>query len=465
MPEILMTSEEQKDAARVKNVLYEALERNQSLPVALTAVNVQGGANTRSSFLRSHLELLLSKPYTVTSLFSALDQTASNLNSFGIFSDLSYALDLTQPELSAGVYPPGTLPLTATMVLKEAPSKRLRTGTDVGNGEVSAYVNGSLNNIFGGAESLTLDANIGTRTKSSYILNYSMPIQNSHMWKADLSGIVSTTDREWASHEQDLKGLRLKATGPGALGGVQEVGYEAFMRSVTGLKDEASVTVRAAAGDSFKSSFFNSWTLDKRNDPLFPTEGYYIKMRNEVAGFLPNNKGDIQFMKGEIETQTARSFLNDYFTISVSARTGLLWSLLGDGKTNIVDRFFLGGPNDVRGFYLNRMGPSDEEDSIGGETYVLYGISLFSRLPNVSRESPLRLHFFANGGSLLGIDRADPKSTLIELLQKPSVSAGVGLIYRHPVARFELNFTLPIAVRSSEFPRKGFQFGIGLSYL
>ncbi|KAJ8103206.1 surface antigen-domain-containing protein [Lipomyces tetrasporus] len=450
-----------KDAKRVQALVYEALERNQTLPVSLTSLTIQGGSGTRSSFLRAQVDDLLTKPYTVRTLLQALDDSAKKLNSFGIFNGVAFGLDLAAPQENL----PGVVALEGTLRLQDAPTKRLRTGTDVGNGEVSAYASGSLLNVFGGAESLTIDANIGSQKRSSYIVNYSTPIKNSHLWRADLSGIASSSNKDWASHEEVIRGLRAKAVGPGAFGGTQEIGYEAFWRTVTGVKSHASESVRAEAGDSFKSSVFNTWTLDKRNDPLFPTQGFSIKLKNEVAGYLPNRQGDIQFMKGEVEGQVAQSFWKENFTISLTGRSGLLWSFMKDGKTSIVDRFVLGGANDVRGFYLNRMGPSDEEDSIGGEAYAAGGLSLFSRLPGVAHTSPLRLHLFANAGSLLGLNRENPRETIAKLFKEPSVAAGVGLIYKHPVARFELNFTLPIAARASEFPRKGFQFGLGMSFL
>ena len=47
----------------------------------------------------------------------------------------------------------------------------------------------------------------------------------------------------------------------------------------------------------------------------------------------------------------------------------------------------------------------------------------------------------------------------------PSISAGIGLVYAHPVARFELNFSLPLVIRQGEQGRKGLQFGIGINFL
>jgi outer membrane protein insertion porin family len=84
-----------------------------------------------------------------------------------------------------------------------------------------------------------------------------------------------------------------------------------------------------------------------------------------------------------------------------------------------------------------------------------------------------------NGGRLLAIRNGEKEGTLTNNEVKqgisnaitelgnglPSMSAGVGLVYAHPVARFELNFSLPLVVRRHEEARKGVSFGIGINFL
>lgn len=170
-------------------------------------------------------------------------------------------------------------------------------------------------------------------------------------------------------------------------------------------------------------------------------------------------------------------------------RAGLLYPLtLAGGDTplpsRVNDRFILGGPTDVRGFRFAGLGPRDAHDSVGGDVYAAGGLSLLMPLPRVGKQTPLRLQAFVNGGRLLalrdqGASTEKPaahwdadgvarsvRATLTELAQGvPSMAAGVGIVYAMPVARFELNFTLPLTVRRGEVGRKGISLGVGLSFL
>src|SRR5204863_5229018 len=82
----------------------------------------------------------------------------------------------------------------------------LKTGTDLGNVEGSAYGNLLWRNIFGGAESLNVNASAGTRTRSSYSADFDTPILSNPDVRFQVGGLASSTHKSWASHEEVLKG-------------------------------------------------------------------------------------------------------------------------------------------------------------------------------------------------------------------------------------------------------------------
>lgn len=379
--------------------------------------------------------------------------------------------------------------LDVILTAKEKSRILLKSGTDLGNVEGSAYGNFLWRNIFGGAENLNLNASWGTRTRSAYQAAFETPILSNPDFRFELGGISSSTQKVWASHEEGLKGAWAKLRWLSQSGHFHEFGYNGFWRQLTGLSEAASPSVRADAGDSVKSSIFHNWVNERRDNPLLPSRGYYAKAFNELAGWGPL-KGDVSFWKSEIETQGAVPIPipgirgNSGVSFTTGFRAGLLYPLGLDADSRpqlsrINDRFVLGGPTDVRGFRICGLGPREGQDSLGGDVYAAGSANLLVPVPRVGVDHPLRLQAFVNGGRLLPLrtsQKTTPTnsaevndaaaSTLSELTNGlPSAAAGIGLVYAHPVARFELNFSLPLVLRKGEEGRKGLQLGIGINFL
>lgn len=57
------------------------------------------------------------------------------------------------------------------------------------------------------------------------------------------------------------------------------------------------------------------------------------------------------------------------------------------------------------------------------------------------------------------------RETIHNSLSQPSVSAGIGLVYRFDPVRVEVNFAVPLIAARSDGLQRGFQAGIGLEFL
>lgn len=360
----------------------------------------------------------------------------------------------------------------------------LKTGTDFGNTEGTGYVNGTYRNVFGGAESLNASASIGTRTRSAYDVNFQAPIMANPDIIAEAGGYASNRSHQHlASHEEALKGGRLGIKWRNK-GDMHEAGLAGVWRQITELSEEASVSVRMDAGDTVKNALNYTFTRDRRDNALLPRSGYLYKHSSELAGWAGLG-GDVAFGRTEIEAQGAATIPGTDISVTAGLRGGLLYPLslgLGDAKvapkpSRINDRFQLGGPTDVRGFRERGLGAKDGEDSVGGDAYLAGGASIFFPLPRLGADKPLRIQGFVNGGRLVGlqgiggaekgsdVNRSVANAVKMMMGQLPSIAVGVGIVYAHPVARFEMNFCLPIVAREGEGARKGLQFGIGMNFL
>ena len=461
--------------------------------MTISSIRVLHATHTRHGFLEQIFHPILShnRPdqptYTLQEALSEIGGAVDKLNRLDIFQQpISTYID-TPDQTDASTTPTDHVVYISA---KERGRYTIKTGTEAGTAEGSAYVSAALRNIFGGAESLNAHASLGTRTRSAYSATFGTPILSNPDLRFEIGGLASSTLKHWASHEEVLKGANTRLLWHTSSRSRHEFMYAGLWRQVTGLAEKASPTIRTDAGDSFKSSLTHTWSVDTRDLPMMPSRGYLLKTVSELAGFGPL-KGDVGFGKFELESQAAVPIpipgISGDSGISFTAglRGGLLYPLAASGQqtpqSRINDRFQLGGPTDVRGFRLSGLGPRDGQDAVGGDVYAAGGASLLLPLPRVGKETPLRLQAFINGGRLLALQdpgASDPskessrdvEGSLLATVNKlgdglPSCAAGVGLVYAHPAARFELNFSLPLVVRKGEEGRKGFSFGVGINFL
>ncbi|KAB8302659.1 hypothetical protein EYC80_006023 [Monilinia laxa] len=456
----------------------ELIGNNSTKPVTISSIRLLGPSRTRRSFLDSIFKRLLSanrdEPYKLSEALQELSIATNKLRRHGIFhDDISMFIDKSDPT------DPSSTPSDIDIYIRarERGVITLKTGTDLGNAEGSAYGNAQWRNIFGGAEALNVNAATGTRTRSAYQATFETPIFSDPDKRIAVDILSSSTSKPWASHEEVLKGGGIKYSWASGGGSTHQVGYNGVWRQVTGLAGNASPTVRNDVGDTVKSSISHTWLKDERNHPILPNQGYLLKTISEIAGWGPL-KGDVGFWKSEIESSGAVKVPGiPGASLTAGIRAGMLYPLgVGVGTaakpSRINDRFQLGGPTDVRGFKIGGLGPRDRQDAVGGDIYAASSINLLLPLPRVDVSTPLRLQLFANAGRLLALKTPDKNTskdvygTIAELGKEiPSLAAGIGMVYAHPVARFELNFGLPIVVRKGEETRKGLQFGVGINFL
>ncbi|KAI0204479.1 outer membrane protein [Astrocystis sublimbata] len=475
----------------------QLLSQNQTLPVTVSSIQIHGAKNTRKSFLDPLFQPLVENSqdahYTLADLLKEVGSTVTTLDKFDIFHP-GIVVHLAQPPH----LDPSTSPsdLDVSLRVREKGRLMLKTGTDLGNTEGSAYGTMFLRNIFGGAEVLSVNASAGTRTRSAYSAEFTTPIKSNPNLRLSIDGLASSTHKPWASHEELLKGAGLRLNWAKDNGDRFQVGYSNTWRQLTGLAATASPTVRGDAGDSVKSAISYMFQRERRDNPQLPQSGYMMKTSAELAGWGALG-GDIGFSKSEMEIAGAVPIPipglagPSGVSIGCGLRAGMLYPLplsfgfSGASPSRLNDRFTLGGPTDVRGFSLAGLGPRDGSDALGGDVFAAGSVNMLFPLPKVGADSPFRFQLFANGGRSVAMRNKKKQNDTVSGQRMtansvwngmfsatkevgnglPSISAGFGLVYAHPVARFELNFSLPLVMRLGEESRKGLQVGVGINFL
>ncbi|SCU89722.1 LAFA_0E20340g1_1 [Lachancea sp. 'fantastica'] len=442
-------------------------------PVQVSNIIVNNSGCVRPDVLQKYVDQTLGKATNLEELCEESDVLNMKLISNGLVENstqtldsrgiLHYDLNASHPK-SSYASPIGGQNILSVLdvvsILDLQPLKKFtaKTGTNVGNGEGDGYLQFQWRNAFNGGEKLTFDATKGTKTHSSYLMDYSQPL--SPFWSWDSA--VYKNSRALGNSELLLRGIRasLKSTFEKHKNVNHEFQYEHAWRSTIANGNHSSNSLLLSCGDDIKTAFGYSLFWDSRDQPVLASSGKYVKLSNELA--LSS------FWKVGLETGAAKSWLeNDFLTVSGSLKAGYINNFHPRTKAiHLSDKFHCGGSNDVRSFNLMGLGPKDLFDSIGGDAFVTYGISAFSRLP-VARwsESNFRLHTFFNGGRLINSNGCSARSCLQALAQEHSMSTGFGLVFGHSIARFELNFSIPLTAHAGDSVRKGFQYGIGLSFL
>jgi len=192
---------------------------------------------------------------------------------------------------------------------------------------------------------------------------------------------------------------------------------------------------------------------DLRDNRIDPTEGYFVRFGQEVAGL----GGEARYLK---HTLTYGHFYSiaDGWVLSAIARAGYIVGI--DDEVRIVDRFFLGGRS-LRGFEPSGVGPRDEQtgDALGGNLF--YSASGELGVPlGVAEELNLRGAVFVDVGSLTKIDNTGP-GLLDE--DSPRLSVGVGINFRSPLGPIRLDFAR--ALIKEDYDRtENFRFSFGTRF-
>src|SRR6185436_4373348 len=128
----------------------------------------------------------------------------------------------------------------------------------------------------------------------------------------------------------------------------------------TALCDQVGKRVTSLVGYGYR--------LDRRNDYLNPTRGFYVDFNQDIAGL----GGAVNYVRTDLEAGWFHGFTKDII-FSIVGSTGYVTGWAGD-NVRINDRIYKGGL-DFRGFETAGLGPRDVSglrgDALGGK---LYGI-------------------------------------------------------------------------------------------
>ncbi|TYL91306.1 outer membrane protein assembly factor BamA [Bradyrhizobium rifense] len=254
---------------------------------------------------------------------------------------------------------------------------------------------------------------------------------------------------------------------------------------------EASLPVRKelANGKTLTSALGYTLTYNTLDNNKNPTDGLLIDFRQDFAGV----GGDVSYLKTVADAKYYQSLVSDLVGL-VHLQGGIL-NKVGSTDLRMLDHFQM-GPNLVRGFAPNGIGPRDlnpfgTQDALGGTKY--WGASLELQMPFwfLPKEVGLKGAVYADAGGLFDYQGPTTWSLTNEMTTTknsnctPSTtspatagtctglvydngnvvrsSVGVGLIWASPFGPLRFDYAVPLTKGKNDRTQE-FRFGGGTSF-
>jgi len=246
---------------------------------------------------------------------------------------------------------------------------------------------------------------------------------------------------------------------------------------------ESSLPVRQelANGATWTSSVGYSLTYNTLDNNKNPTDGLLIDWKQDFAGV----GGDVAYLKSAIDGKYYTPLVGDVIGL-VHLQSGIL-NHVGNQQLRMLDQFQM-GPNLVRGFAPNGIGPRDltfvnftgTGDAIGGTKY--WGASAELQMPFwfMPKEVGLKGAVYADAGSLWGYQGPTSWAQTGEInglvngkqcacamsfddTNLVRTSVGVGLIWASPFGPLRFDYAIPITKGKYDIVQE-FRFGGGTTF-
>jgi outer membrane protein insertion porin family len=246
---------------------------------------------------------------------------------------------------------------------------------------------------------------------------------------------------------------------------------------------ESSLPVRQelSKGAEWTSSLGYSLNYNTLDNNKNPTDGLLIDFKQDFAGV----GGDVSYLKSTIDGKYYAPLVADIVGL-IHLQTGML-NKVGNQDLRMLDQFQM-GPNLIRGFAPNGIGPRDltffpytqTGDALGGTKY--WGASAELQMPFwfLPKEVGLKGAIYADAGSLWdyqgptswaatgevnGLVNGNPcKCAMVfDDTNVIRTSVGVGLIWASPFGPLRFDYAIPLTKGKYDIVQE-FKFGGGTSF-
>lgn len=396
-----------------------------------------GNAQTRREVIVRELE------YKEGELYNAalLAKTQRKLYELGIFSSAQFLpLDTTGARRDMALR------------LKEGRAGTLEFGLGYGDYEqYRGFFDIGYRNLFGMNNRASLRLELST-LENRVLLNFNEPwfMQMPVQWRA----FFLREDRREINI--DTKDTRFRVLRYTAATGLERQLSQSVKGSVfydfslveTSEVDPDVVLSKEDTGTLSISSISPSLIMDTRDDPMDPHRGALVGLTLKVASGTIMSETD--FIKATLRASAYQRLSR--LVVAVGARGGVAQGYAGTSDIPIVERFFLGGRNSVRGYAQDTLGPKGPTGTpTGGAAFVQGNVEF--------------RYMVAHGWRVIGFVDAGGVWPHVADISFADVkyAAGFGVQYLTPVGPIKIDYGFKIKPEEGE-STKELHFSIGHAF-
>ena len=408
------------DATKTVDLIY-SIEKGK--PITIEKINIFGNTTTRDKVIRRELKVVENSRYSERDI----SESKRKLQQLGFFEEVNFATPRGSTD--------DTVILNVTV--KERPTGSFNIGAGFSSVENFIF-NASVQkqNFLGYGISSQIALELSKR-RQFFDLSFEDP------YFLDTKWIAGTSFYRNAFLYSDFRRT--------SLGGSTSLGrrfYDKWSASIAYLVESVDVSsfssivpqVFRLNSDGLTSSFSFTLSRDTRNDRIIPSKGTFNTASTEISG----NKlgGDNDFFRVNYKSMYYQP-LGKGIVFKAFGKIGYINSL-NTSQVPLFERFFTGGPNSLRGYFPQSVGPSIRvpNSATGGDTDFVYGgdkLLLFVtelELP-LARSAGISLVGFFDAGNAFAEDQNYSFSNLKK-------DYGFGFRWNSPMGplRFEWGFPL-----------------------
>ena len=257
---------------------------------------------------------------------------------------------------------------------------------------------------------------------------------------------IYDTIRQYDEYKLDSLGGTARVSHPFADYWRWMLQYRITRDKVSGVISSVDNVLLQEQGTRVTSLVAATLVRDSRDNYVAPTKGGSINLMAEVAGL----GGDSRFAKTIASTTYFQPIWLDHILSGrVEGGYGLGWESRDGSHLPLFERFYLGGPNTIRGFKFRKVSPIDAAGvRIGGDTELLGNAEYIIPLP-----FNIRVAGFFDTGNVYGYNvKFDPTDL--------RYAAGAGVRWISPFGPIRLDYGVNLDRRLGE-EFGAFHFSVG----